>query len=166
MLLPVVSFIYKKSRVCSLLSDRLVHECLDLVLNPLKIAATVGIMMSDPVSNLRYCFTPLVAYIADTPEQSLLAGISPKALPVSTATYKEFGNPVPHPRVLLRELFKTLNKPAWRLIWMILSSFSRLLSTTASMVCTGHFGGIGRFLTLQFFYTQGSARFPPYVLGS
>ena len=96
-LLPVVSFIYKKTRICSLLSDCLVHECLDLVLNPLKIAAAVGIMMSDPVGNLCYCFTPLVAYIADTPEQSLLAGISPKASPVSTAIHKEFGNPVPHP---------------------------------------------------------------------
>jgi len=97
MLLPVASFIHKKTRVCSLLSDRLVHECLDLVLNPLKIAAKVGIMMSDPIGNLCYCFTPLVAYIADTPEQCLLACISPKALPVSTATYKEFGDPVPHP---------------------------------------------------------------------
>jgi len=96
-LLPVASFIHKKTRVRSLLSDRLVHECLDLVLNPLKIAAKVGIMMSDPVGNLCYCFTPLVAYIADTPEQCLLACISPKASPVSTATYKEFGDPVPHP---------------------------------------------------------------------
>ncbi|KIM69832.1 hypothetical protein SCLCIDRAFT_102953, partial [Scleroderma citrinum Foug A] len=97
MLLLVTSFIYKKTHICSLLSDCLIHECLDLVLNPLKIAATVGIMMGVPIGNLHYCFTPLVAYIADTPEQSLLAGISPKASPVSTAIYKEFGDLVPHP---------------------------------------------------------------------
>lgn len=97
MLLPVTSFIYKKTHICSLLSDCLIHECLDLVLNPLKIAATVGIMMGVPIGNLHYCFTPLVAYIADTPEQSLLAGISPKASPVSTDIYKEFGDLVPHP---------------------------------------------------------------------
>ena len=96
-LLPVASFVHKKSRVRTLLSDRLIHESLDFVLHPLKVAATVGIMMSDPVGNLRYCFTPLVAYIADTPEQSLLACTGPKASPVSTATHKQFGDPFPHP---------------------------------------------------------------------
>jgi len=53
--------------------------------------------MNDPVGNLRYCFTPLMAYIADTPEQTLLSGTSPKASPVSTVTYKEFSDPYPHP---------------------------------------------------------------------
>ena len=96
-LLPVVSFIHPKTRVRSLLADHLVHESLDFVLNPLKVAAAVGIMMNDPVGNLQYCFTPLVAYIADTLEQTLLSGTSPKASPVSTATYKEFGDPYPHP---------------------------------------------------------------------
>ena len=96
-LLPVASFIHPKTHVRSLLSDRLVHESLDFVLKPLKVAATVGIMMSDPVGNSHYCFTPLVAYIADTPEQCLLAGVSPKASPVLTATYKQFGDPYPHP---------------------------------------------------------------------
>ena len=96
-LLPVASFIHKKSCICTLLSDRLVHESLDFVLHPLKIVAAVGVMMSDPVGNLWYCFTPLVAYISDMPEQSLLAGTGPKASPVSTATHKEFGDPFPHP---------------------------------------------------------------------
>ena len=91
-LLPVASFIHKKSRVRSLLSDRLVHHCLDLVLTPLKIAASIGVMMNDPRGNLRYCFTPLVGYIADTPEQSLLACTSPKVSSMSTATYKEFSD--------------------------------------------------------------------------
>ncbi|KAG6369417.1 hypothetical protein JVT61DRAFT_14900 [Boletus reticuloceps] len=39
-----------------------------IVVQPLKKAAEVGPMMSDPLGNLRYCFTPLVSYIADTPE--------------------------------------------------------------------------------------------------
>ena len=80
-LLPVPSFIHNKSRVRGLLSDRLVHQCLDFVLKPLKIAAAIGVMMSDPVGNLHHCYTPLVAYIADTPEQSLIACTSPKASP-------------------------------------------------------------------------------------
>ena len=91
-LLPVVSFLHPKTRVRSLLSDHLIHESLDFILKPLKIAASVGIMMSDPIGNLRYCFTPLIAYTTDTPEQSLLACVSPKASPVSTATHKEFGD--------------------------------------------------------------------------
>ncbi|KIM55809.1 hypothetical protein SCLCIDRAFT_30071 [Scleroderma citrinum Foug A] len=74
-LLPIASFIHKTTRVRSLLSDHLVHEGLNFVLKPLKVAAAVGIMMSDPIGNLHYCFTPLIAYIADTPEQCLLAGV-------------------------------------------------------------------------------------------
>ncbi|KAI6039471.1 hypothetical protein EDC04DRAFT_2895266 [Pisolithus marmoratus] len=97
MLLPVVSFIHGKTCIRSLLSDWLVHESLDFVLKPLKVAVAVGVMMSDPISNLHYCFTPLVAYITDTSEQSLLVCISPKASPVLTMIYKEFGDPFPHP---------------------------------------------------------------------
>ncbi|KIJ11761.1 hypothetical protein PAXINDRAFT_15344 [Paxillus involutus ATCC 200175] len=41
-------------------------------------------------SNLRYCYTPLASWIADTPEESLLAATSPKASPVTTATSKNF----------------------------------------------------------------------------
>ena len=70
-LLPVPLFIHNKSHVRGLLSDHLVHQCLDLVLKPLKITAAVGVMMSDPIGNLRHCYTPLIAYIANTPEQSL-----------------------------------------------------------------------------------------------
>ena len=45
-LLPVVSFIHPKTRVRSLLADRLVHETLDFMLKPLKTATAVGIMIS------------------------------------------------------------------------------------------------------------------------
>ncbi|KAN0086064.1 hypothetical protein V8E55_007198 [Tylopilus felleus] len=51
---------------------------LNIVLMPLKTAAAVGVMMSDPVGNLCYCFTLIAAYIADTPEESLLAATGPK----------------------------------------------------------------------------------------
>lgn len=95
-LLPIPKFIHKNTRVRSLLQDRLFHQALDTILRPIKIAASIGIMMSDPVGNLRYCYTPLVAWIADTPEQSLLAGTSPKASPVTTAEAKDFGDPFRH----------------------------------------------------------------------
>ncbi|KAF8554291.1 hypothetical protein OG21DRAFT_1391683, partial [Imleria badia] len=59
-LLPVSSFIHK-----NLLSDHLFHQCLDIVLCPLKVTTSISITMSDPVSNLCYCYTLLVAYIAN-----------------------------------------------------------------------------------------------------
>jgi len=96
-LLPIAKFMHKTTRVCSLLQDRLVHQALNVVLSPLKTAAAVGIMMSDPRGNLRYCFTPIAAWIADTPEECLLSGTSPKASPVTTATSKNFGDPYQHP---------------------------------------------------------------------
>jgi len=68
-LLPITKFMHKTTWVRSLLQDRLVHQALNIVLSPLKTAASMGIMMSDPRGNLRYCFTPLVAWIADTPEE-------------------------------------------------------------------------------------------------
>ncbi|KAI6039186.1 hypothetical protein EDC04DRAFT_2568824 [Pisolithus marmoratus] len=53
--------------------------------------------MSDPKGNLHYCFTPLAAWIADMPEEGLLAGTAMKVSPVTTATSKEFGDPYQHP---------------------------------------------------------------------
>ena len=96
-LLPIAKFTHKSTHIRSLLQDRLVHQALNIVLSPLKTAAAVGIMMSDPVGNLRYCFTPLASWIADTPEESLLAATGPKVSPVTTAPSKHFGDPHRHP---------------------------------------------------------------------
>ncbi|KIJ10240.1 hypothetical protein PAXINDRAFT_86383, partial [Paxillus involutus ATCC 200175] len=96
-LLPICKFVHKESWVRSLLQDRLLHQALDVVLSPLKVAASVGIMMNDPVGNLRYCFTPLASWIADTPEESLLSVTSPKVSPITTATSKQFGDNFRHP---------------------------------------------------------------------
>ena len=46
-LLPIAKFTHKTTHICSLLQDQLVHEALNIVLAPLKIAVQVGIMMSD-----------------------------------------------------------------------------------------------------------------------
>ncbi|KAG1884486.1 uncharacterized protein F5891DRAFT_971192 [Suillus fuscotomentosus] len=47
-LLPIPKFIYKKKRMRGVLEDRLIHECLDIVLRTLKLAAREGVMLSDP----------------------------------------------------------------------------------------------------------------------
>ncbi|KAF9228181.1 hypothetical protein BS17DRAFT_877551 [Gyrodon lividus] len=96
-LLPIAKFTHKTTRVRSLLQDCLVHQSLNIVLSPLKTAAAVGVMMSDPVGNLRYCFTPLASWIADMPEQSLLAATGTKVSPITIAMSKNFGDAHCHP---------------------------------------------------------------------
>ena len=95
--MPIAKFMHPVPRMHSILDARLFHQCLDVVLEPLKQAARIGRMMSDPVGNIRYCFTPLVSYIVDTPEACMLACVHNNTSPVTTATYKEFGDPQRHP---------------------------------------------------------------------
>ena len=91
-LLPIPKFIHKDSRTQGLLHNRTTHHALNKVLEPLKIAAHVSIMMNNPAGNMWYCYTPLAAYIADTPELCLIACTSPKGSLFTTATSKHFGD--------------------------------------------------------------------------
>ncbi|KAG1837762.1 hypothetical protein F4604DRAFT_1942034 [Suillus subluteus] len=95
-LLPMPKFLYKKKCMRGVLEDCLVHQCLDIVLEPLKQAACVGIMLSDPVGHSRYCFTPLASYIVNTPEAMMVATIGGKTSPVTMAMFKQFGDPFQH----------------------------------------------------------------------
>ncbi|KAG1886286.1 hypothetical protein F4604DRAFT_1675922 [Suillus subluteus] len=95
-LLPIPKFIYKKKCMRGILEDHLIHECLDIVLHPLKLAAREGIMLLDPVGHSRYCFTLLASYIVDTPEAMMLAAVGGKTSPVTMAMYKQFGDPFHH----------------------------------------------------------------------
>ncbi|KAI6016291.1 hypothetical protein BKA83DRAFT_4060254 [Pisolithus microcarpus] len=83
--------------MCGVLEERLFHQCLDIILEPLKQAACLGRMMSDPVGNLQYCFTHLVSYIINMPEAHMLACVHGNTSPVMTAMYKDFGDPHHHP---------------------------------------------------------------------
>lgn len=96
-LLPIPHYIQQKPQISSLLENRLFHECLDIVLEPLKCAAKLGIMLSDPAGYQRWCFSPLAAYIVDTPESALIAGVGGKTSSVTTATYLNFGDNFQHP---------------------------------------------------------------------
>lgn len=91
-LLPVAKFIHPHKQVQGMLHNRLTHQSLDIILEPLKKAASIGIMMSDPLGQLRYCYTPLAAYIVDTPEAQLLAGVGGKTSPLTMASHKQFGD--------------------------------------------------------------------------
>ncbi|KAJ7017066.1 hypothetical protein C8F04DRAFT_1406293 [Mycena alexandri] len=96
-LMPIAKFLEKNSEIRGVLASRLFHAILDFVLVPLKETAKIGHMMSDPLGWQRFCYTPLVAYILDTPESLLVAGVAGKRSSVTTASYKEFGDPFRHP---------------------------------------------------------------------
>lgn len=95
-LIPVPKFIDVK-KLHDILENRLLHMCLDFITSPLKVAVRNGTWMTDHASYMRYCFTPLFAYIADTPEACILAGVAGKTCHLTTASFKEFGNPFLHP---------------------------------------------------------------------
>lgn len=96
-LLPIPKFNHHIKRIRTLLADRLFHECLDFILRPLKKAAEIGVMMSDPLGWRRLCYTPLAAYIVDSPEAALISGVGGQTSPLTTATVSHFGNAVKHP---------------------------------------------------------------------
>ena len=95
-ILPVPKFLHKSQKIRGVLASRLIHECIDFVVKPLKKAAEIGIMMSDPLGWHRYCFTPLVGAIVDTPEALMYAGVSKNASPVTMAMYTQFGDSFRH----------------------------------------------------------------------
>ena len=80
----------------TLCNARLFHQCMDIVFKSLKTTAQHGVSMTDPLGHIRNCYTPLVAYIADLPEQQLVACVSRNASPVTTATLPHFGDAEPH----------------------------------------------------------------------
>ena len=96
-LLPIPKFIHKNKCMCGVLLDCLLHECLNTVLEPLKQAAHIRIMMNDPLGNLQLCYTPLVSYVVDTPEACMLAAVGGKTSLVMTAMYLQFGDSFQHP---------------------------------------------------------------------
>ena len=51
-------------------------------------------MMSDPLGNLKYCFMPIVAHIADTPEQRVIACVTSNASAITMAVAERFGDPI------------------------------------------------------------------------
>ncbi|KAJ3739032.1 hypothetical protein DFH05DRAFT_1595529 [Lentinula detonsa] len=98
-LLPIPVFREKSQDVRGILENRLFHRSLDIVLRPLKVAASIGHLMADPVGQVRRCHTPCAAWIVDTPEASLIScvGRGGKTSPYTTAIYKDYGDSFRHP---------------------------------------------------------------------
>ncbi|KAI5990601.1 hypothetical protein EDD15DRAFT_2170126 [Pisolithus albus] len=66
-LLPIAKFTHGTTHIHSLLQDRLVHQALNVVLPPLKTAASVGVMMSDPRGNLPTTLTAICSACSQYP---------------------------------------------------------------------------------------------------
>ncbi|TFK70651.1 hypothetical protein BDN72DRAFT_896229 [Pluteus cervinus] len=96
-LLPIPKFVEARTELHGVLISRLIHRAFDIAVKPLKIAAEIGIMLSDAFGRSRYCFTPLVADIVDYPEAQLMACVSGGTSPVTLAIQKEFGDSTRHP---------------------------------------------------------------------
>ncbi|KAI0058308.1 hypothetical protein BV25DRAFT_1763953, partial [Artomyces pyxidatus] len=92
---PCPNFLCAK-KLRGVLESRITHHCLDIVCKPLKVAARLGRMMSDPRGYSQFCFTPLTAYIVDNPEAQMLACVGGKSSPVTVSMYKQFGDPFRH----------------------------------------------------------------------
>lgn len=95
-LLPVPKFLCHKG-IRGLMERRLMHHCIDIVCGPLKTAAAMGCTMPDSVGRLLSCYTPLAAYIVDTPEAADIACVMGKTSHVTLADHKTFGDAFRHP---------------------------------------------------------------------
>ena len=79
----------------TLLSAHVFHWSLDVVAANLKVAALNGCDLMDPSGYHCNCYTPLVSYIADLPEQQLIAGVSRNVSPITLAEIAQFGDSTP-----------------------------------------------------------------------
>ncbi|KAN0097876.1 hypothetical protein V8E55_002322 [Tylopilus felleus] len=108
-LMPIPKFTHLKKCLCKVLTDWLLHHVINIIIDPLKRAAQYGQMMSDPIGNSKYCFTFLVAYIADVPEACVLACICNNTSYITTAMKKQFGDPFCHPTCTALATLSQLN---------------------------------------------------------
>ena len=77
-LIPTPKFIGVKKGLHGVLENCFIHMCLDFITAPLKATAQNGAWMADYAGYIYRCFTPLAAYIANTPEATALAGVASK----------------------------------------------------------------------------------------
>ncbi len=74
-----------------ILSQRLYHQCMDIVMESLKACSRNPERMTDATGVVRLVRTILWAHLADYPEQQLIACASGSSSPVTLAIYNTFG---------------------------------------------------------------------------
>ena len=96
-LLPCPKFWNLKKSLHGVIENRLMHHCLDIVCKPLKEASSKGAFMSDSLGRIRCYFSPLIAYIADTPKAAVIARVGGRTSHLTLASHKTFGDHFQHP---------------------------------------------------------------------
>lgn len=91
-LLPCPKFISVKKSLCGVTENHLIHHCIDIICQPLKKASAEGAFMPDSLGRIRWFFTPLVAYIFDTPEAVVITGVGGKTSHLTLTSHKSFGD--------------------------------------------------------------------------
>lgn len=89
--LPIPKFIDAPAVVQAALAARVFHACINIICKDLIMAEAGGVPMPGPDGKERICYTPLVSWIADLPEQRLIQGVLQNQSPLTTATILEFG---------------------------------------------------------------------------
>ena len=74
-LLPCPKFIRLKKPLHGIMENWLIHHCLDIINGPLKHTSVNGAFMPDSLGCICCYFTPIVAYIVDTQEATVMAGV-------------------------------------------------------------------------------------------
>ena len=92
--IPIAKF--EPSKYQTVLTNRLIHKCLDIVLAGVKKCAKTAVKMVDGNGHVRNVRTFLQAYVADLPEQQTLACVRSNYAPSSYADPKTLGNSTPH----------------------------------------------------------------------
>ena len=108
--LPIPKFHNVSPAVQAVLSAHIFHRAVLLVMQNLKMACKNGEVMSDPNGHLCVVHTPLVAWIADYPEQLLIACTSSRNSLIFTATAEQFGDPTPAPPRLCQQTLDTIKQ--------------------------------------------------------
>jgi hypothetical protein len=90
--LPIPKFLNVSAQVQATLAARIYHTCLDIICVNLKLAEKNGITLSDPAGQQCQCHTPLVSWIANLPEQRLLACVLANQSPYTLTVRGQFGD--------------------------------------------------------------------------
>ncbi|KAJ7105367.1 hypothetical protein C8R44DRAFT_943376 [Mycena epipterygia] len=89
---------------------RLFHYCMGLIMNSLADAGTNGVQMTCADGLLRHVYPILAAYVADYPEQCLVACCMENRCPICKVLPKERGDHAPHPKRDVDETLDYINR--------------------------------------------------------
>lgn len=110
--IPVVKF--EETDLQGVLSQRLYHQCMDIITKTLKQCSHSPVWMTDARGDVRLVRTILLAHLADYPEQQMIACCYGGGSPLSLARTKHFGlsesQPIRNGKGTLRAIRALKNK--------------------------------------------------------